>query len=77
MTKIFKNHKSSGRNVEKWMTCNLNLKDIKNGSGFKKGGITIRNKSFLRVHSTQRQISTIEKPKKKAIELDQPINFSR
>jgi hypothetical protein len=48
MTQIFKNHKSSGRNVEKWMTCNLNLKDIKNGSGFKKGGITIRNKSFLR-----------------------------
>lgn len=30
------------------MTCNLNLKDIKNGSDMKKGGITIRNKSFLR-----------------------------
>ena len=48
MTQIFKNHKSSGRNADKWMTCNLNLKDIKNGSDMKKGGITIRNKSFLR-----------------------------
>jgi len=48
MTQILKNHKSTGRNADKWMTCNLNLKDIKSGSDFKKGGITIRNKSFVR-----------------------------
>lgn len=48
MTQIFKNHQSTGRNADKWMTCNLNLKEIKNGTDIKKNGIKIRNKSFLR-----------------------------
>ena len=47
MTQIIKNNKSTGRNAEKWMTCNLNLKEIKNGTDIK-SGITVRNKSFLR-----------------------------